>query len=165
MGRSPAAGAKAGAAVDAHGRQFKGLGDCLAKIYKADGVLGLYRGFGVSLAGIIVYRAGYFGLYDSARSMTGPNSGVVEAFAVAQVTTALAGLVAYPFDTVRRRLMMQAGKAIEAREYNGTLDCWRKIAAQEGTKGFFKGAFTNVVRGAGAAVVLPLYDEVQKMIK
>jgi solute carrier family 25 (mitochondrial adenine nucleotide translocator), member 4/5/6/31 len=116
-------------------------------------------------AGIIVYRAGYFGLYDVGKSMLDPQAGVVAAWGVAQVTTALAGLVAYPFDTVRRRLMMQAGKPLEAREYRSTLDCWRKMAVNEGTRGFFKGAWTNTVRGAGAAVVLPLYDEVQKLIK
>lgn len=76
-----------------------------------------------------------------------------------------AGLIAYPFDTVRRRLMMQAGKAESLQEYKSTIDCWRKIAVNEGARGFFKGAWTNTVRGAGAAVVLPLYEEVQKMIK
>lgn len=44
-------------------RQFTGLVDCLQKIRKADGVRGLYRGFAPSVAGIIVYRAGYFA-YD-----------------------------------------------------------------------------------------------------
>jgi len=30
-------------------RQFNGLTDCLTKIFKSDGALGLYRGFGVSV--------------------------------------------------------------------------------------------------------------------
>lgn len=72
--------------------------------------------------------------------------------------------VAYPFDTVRRRLMMQAGKAVEKREYANTLDCWHKIIKNEGARGLMKGAGTNVVRGAGAALVLPLFDEIKKVI-
>lgn len=32
-------------------RQFKGLGDCLIKVFKSDGLIGLYRGFGVSVQG------------------------------------------------------------------------------------------------------------------
>lgn len=40
------------------------------------------------------------------------------------------------------------------RQYNGTLDCWRKVAAQEGMGAFFKGAWSNVLRGAGGAFVL-----------
>lgn len=50
-------------------REFKGLGDCLVKISKVDGVKGLYQGFNVSVQGIIIYRAAYFGIYDTAKSM------------------------------------------------------------------------------------------------
>lgn len=50
-------------------REFTGLGNCLTKIFKADGIGGLYRGFGVSVQGIIIYRAAYFGFYDTARGM------------------------------------------------------------------------------------------------
>jgi len=45
-------------------KQYKGLMDCLVQTVKSDGVRGVYRGFGPSVAGIVVYRAGYFGLYD-----------------------------------------------------------------------------------------------------
>ncbi|WP_411024659.1 MC/SLC25 family protein, partial [Salmonella sp. s55962] len=41
-------------------RQFRGLGHCLSSIYKSDGAGGLYRGFTVSVQGIIIYRAAYF---------------------------------------------------------------------------------------------------------
>lgn len=50
-------------------REFTGLGNCLTKIFKADGLSGLYKGFGVSVQGIIIYRAAYFGFYDTARGM------------------------------------------------------------------------------------------------
>ena len=46
-------------------REFNGLIDVYKKKLKYDGVVGLYRGFNVSLTGIIVYRGLYFGLYDS----------------------------------------------------------------------------------------------------
>uniref|UniRef100_A0A674BHI9 ADP/ATP translocase n=1 Tax=Salmo trutta TaxID=8032 RepID=A0A674BHI9_SALTR len=52
------------------GREFNGLGDCLKKIYKADGLKGLYQGFSVSVQGIIIYRASYFGVYDTAKVNT-----------------------------------------------------------------------------------------------
>ena len=45
----------------AHERQFNGLIDCCAKIFKKDGMQGLYKGFGVSVLGIFTYRAFYFG--------------------------------------------------------------------------------------------------------
>jgi len=127
--------------------------------------MALYQGFGVSVQGIIVYRGAYFGLYDTALGVLFENPKTANFFAkwaVAQVVTAAAGVVSYPFDTVRRRMMMQAGGE---RQYHGTIDCWRKVAATEGFKGFFKGAWSNVIRGAGGAFVLVLYDEVQKLIK
>jgi solute carrier family 25 (adenine nucleotide translocator) protein 4/5/6/31 len=46
-------------------RQFNGLLDVYKKTLATDGIAGLYRGFTVSLAGIIVYRGLYFGMYDS----------------------------------------------------------------------------------------------------
>lgn len=53
-------------------REFKGLGDCLVKITKSDGVRGLYQGFSVSVQGIIIYRAAYFGVYDTAKGECPP---------------------------------------------------------------------------------------------
>ena len=48
--------------------------------------------------------------------------------------------------------------------YTGTLDAWRKIGQQEGPKAFFKGAFSNVLRGTGGALVLVLYDELKVLM-
>jgi len=139
-------------------REFTGLGNCLGKIFKADGLKGLYRGFGVSVQGIIIYRAAFFGLYDTAKGMIAPTN-IFFSWMIAQCVTTVSGIVSYPFDTVRRRLMMQSGR--KEILYTGTLDCWRKIAAQEGPAAFFKGALSNVIRGTGGALVLVLYDEIQ----
>lgn len=54
--------------------------------------------------------------------------------------------------------MMQSGRKDVI--YKGTIDCFKKIYAKEGGfKPFFKGALSNVFRGAGAAIVLVGYDE------
>lgn len=50
---------------DSGQRQFKGMLDVYKKTLRTDGIAGLYRGFNVSLVGIVVYRGFYFGLYDS----------------------------------------------------------------------------------------------------
>jgi solute carrier family 25 (adenine nucleotide translocator) protein 4/5/6/31 len=142
-------------------RQFTGLVDCLTKVYKSDGYKGLYQGFGVSVLGIIAYRACYFGGYDTLKRVlfADGKSSILFKFLIAQFVTALSGLVSYPLDTVRRRLMMQSGgKTIM---YNGTMDCFAKIYKNEGGKAFFKGALSNIFRGMGASLVLVLYDEMQ----
>ncbi|TRY66225.1 hypothetical protein DNTS_006065 [Danionella cerebrum] len=147
-------------------REFNGLADCLAKIFKSDGLRGLYQGFNVSVQGIIIYRAAYFGIYDTAKGMLPDpkNTHIVVSWMIAQSVTAVAGVVSYPFDTVRRRMMMQSGRKGADIMYTGTLDCWRKIARDEGSKAFFKGALSNVLRGMGGAFVLVLYDEFKKVI-
>ncbi|CAK0737301.1 hypothetical protein CVIRNUC_000889 [Coccomyxa viridis] len=143
-------------------RDFQGLTDCLAKTYRRGGLRALYQGFGVS--GIIVYRGAYFGLYDTAKGVLFTDvrrASFVAKWAVAQAVTILAGLISYPFDTVRRRLMMQAGEEVH---YKGTLDAWSKIYHEEGLRAFFKGAWSNVLRGAGGALVLVFYDEVKSVL-
>ncbi|XP_070948857.1 ADP/ATP translocase 1 isoform X2 [Macaca nemestrina] len=147
-------------------REFHGLGDCIIKIFKSDGLRGLYQGFNVSVQGIIIYRAAYFGVYDTAKGMLPDpkNVHIFVSWMIAQSVTAVAGLVSYPFDTVRRRMMMQSGRKGADIMYTGTVDCWRKIAKDEGAKAFFKGAWSNVLRGMGGAFVLVLYDEIKKYV-
>ncbi len=144
-------------------REFKGLFDCIAKCYKADGLIrGLYPGFISSVQGIIIYRAIYFGAYDTAKEMVEkPN--IATKFAIAQAVAAGSVTVAYPFDTVRRRLMMMSGEG--EKMYKGTMDCWTKILKDEGGKAFFKGNFTNVLRSIGCALVLVMYDELIAIFK
>eukprot|EP00997_Jenningsia_sp_PLL12_P004752 NODE_1972_length_1020_cov_76.331617_g1603_i0.p1 GENE.NODE_1972_length_1020_cov_76.331617_g1603_i0~~NODE_1972_length_1020_cov_76.331617_g1603_i0.p1 ORF type:complete len:176 (+),score=16.70 NODE_1972_length_1020_cov_76.331617_g1603_i0:430-957(+) len=144
-------------------RQFNGLVDCLSKIKKSDGFGGLYNGFGVSVMGIIAYRASYFGLWDTAKMyLLEKDSNLIYKFCVAQCVTASSGIISYPLDTVRRRMMLQSGKKGASIQYTGTADCFAKILAQEGMGGFFKGAAANVLRGMGASLVLVLYDELQR---
>jgi solute carrier family 25 (adenine nucleotide translocator) protein 4/5/6/31 len=146
-------------------REFKGLGDCLVKILKSDGIVGLYRGFFVSVQGIIIYRASYFGCFDTVKAMVAKdpkNVNFFMAWMIAQVVTVSSGILSYPWDTIRRRMMMQSGRADVL--YKNTWDCTVKIVKNEGFKALFKGAFSNVLRGTGGALVLAFYDEIQKYI-
>jgi solute carrier family 25 (adenine nucleotide translocator) protein 4/5/6/31 len=147
-------------------RQYSGLFDCLKKTVKSDGVIGLYRGFFVSVQGIIIYRASYFGFFDTAKGMLPDpkNTPFLISFAIAQIVTTVSGITSYPFDTVRRRMMMQSGRAKADIMYKNTLDCWVKIGKNEGPKAFFKGAFSNILRGTGGALVLVLYDELKALL-
>ena len=141
-------------------RQFSGVVDCLTKVAKSDGITGLYRGLTISILGIIPYRAAYFGLYDTGKKkMPILNQNIFLKFLFAQFVTSVSGFVSYPFDTVRRRMMMQSGKKGNDIQYKGTIDCFIKITKNEGGKAFFKGALSNIFRGVGASMVLVLYDE------
>merc|ERR1712224_894789 len=150
-------------------KTFNGLGDCLMKTAKGpQGPLGLYAGFGVSLMGIIPYRGFQLGAFDT---LVGLNPykkdpgllGIVSTFASAQTAIIAGAGISYPFDTVRRRLQMQAEKPVEEHVYKGTFDCLKKIAAEEGiAAGVYKGFVAYAFRSVGAALVLVLYERGKK---
>jgi solute carrier family 25 (adenine nucleotide translocator) protein 4/5/6/31 len=145
-------------------RQFNGLVDVYKKTLASDGIAGLYRGFMPSVAGIIVYRGLYFGMYDSLKPvlLTGNLEGnFLASFLLGWSVTTGAGIASYPLDTIRRRMMMTSGEAVK---YNGTLDAARKIVAAEGVKSLFKGAGANILRGVAGAGVLSIYDQAQLIL-
>merc|ERR1711955_200088 len=106
-------------------RQCKGLIDVYAKTLKSDGIQGLYRGFVISCVGIFVYR----GMYS--------------------------GLMSYPIDTIRRRMMMTSGTGVK---YKGSIDCAVQIMKNEGFMSMMKGAGANILRGVAGAGVLAGFD-------
>jgi len=151
-------------------KTFNGLGDCIVKTARGPkGVMGLYNGFGVSVAGIIAYRGVQFGTFDTIMGLNPYKDdlgamGMVSTFASAQTAVLASALVTYPFDTVRRRLQMESEKAVEDRMYKGTFHCVQVIAAKEGVSALYKGFIANALRTVGAALVLVLYDTSKKAL-
>ncbi|KAJ6102153.1 ADPATP carrier protein [Penicillium sp. IBT 16267x] len=145
-------------------RQFNGLVDVYRKTLASDGIAGLYRGFGPSVLGIVVYRGLYFGMYDSIKPvlLVGPLEGnFLASFLLGWTVTTGAGVASYPLDTVRRRMMMTSGEAVK---YKSSMDAARQIIANEGVKSLFKGAGANILRGVAGAGVLSIYDQVQLIL-
>jgi solute carrier family 25 (adenine nucleotide translocator) protein 4/5/6/31 len=142
-------------------RQFNGLFDVYKKTLKSDGIIGLYRGFFISCIGIIVYRGCYFGFYDTLKPiMLGEDAGVVTSFMLGYVVTISSGLVSYPIDTVRRRMMMTSGEAVK---YKGSWDCAVKVVKTEGFMSLMKGAGANILRGVAGAGVLAGFDKFKEL--
>merc|ERR1712084_149217 len=146
-------------------KTFDGLFDCLKKTAgSSGGPMALYAGFGVSLMGIIPYRGFQLGAFDTIVGLNPYKNdkgimGAVSTFCAAQTAITAGAGISYPFDTVRRRLQMQAEKPVEEHVYKGTMDCLKKIAAEEGVgPGLYKGFIANALRSVGGAMVLVLYD-------
>jgi len=138
-------------------RQFNGLIDVYVKTLKSDGIQGLYRGFTISAVGIFIYRGMYFGLYDTLKPMLlGEDAGVTISFLLGWAVTVTAGLMSYPIDTVRRRMMMTSGGGAK---YKGSLDCFTQVLKNEGPMSLMKGAGANILRGVAGAGVLAGFDK------
>ena len=141
-------------------RQFNGMVDVYRKTIATDGIQGLYRGFVISCVGIVVYRGFYFGLFDTLKPiLLGDSANVFLSFALGYVVTISAGLLSYPIDTIRRRMMMTSGEAVK---YKGSIDCTRQIVTNEGFMSLMKGAGANILRGVAGAGVLAGFDKLQE---
>lgn len=70
-------------------------------MYACSSLLFLSQGFGISVAGIIVYRGAYFGFYDTAIGMLKPTN-IVFKFLIAQAVVAASGIASYPFGNTTR---------------------------------------------------------------
>jgi solute carrier family 25 (adenine nucleotide translocator) protein 4/5/6/31 len=138
-------------------RQYKGLVDVYVQTIKSDGPVGLYRGFMVSCVGIVAYRGCYFGFYDSIKPFLPVDTFIVNFF-VGWAVTVVAGLISYPLDTVRRRMMMTSGEAVK---YKSSFDCLMQIMKTEGFSSLMKGAGANILRGVAGAGVLSGVDAIK----
>jgi solute carrier family 25 (mitochondrial adenine nucleotide translocator), member 4/5/6/31 len=144
-------------------KKYSGLIDVYKQTLATDGIAGLYRGFVISCVGIVIYRGLYFGIFDSIKPILPQDmkDNLMITFLLGWGVTVGAGLASYPIDTIRRRMMMTSG---EGEKYAGSIDCARKILANEGIKSFFKGAGANILRGVAGAGVLALYDRLQLIV-
>jgi solute carrier family 25 (adenine nucleotide translocator) protein 4/5/6/31 len=144
-------------------REFKGTVDTILKTAKTSGWFkgGVYNGFAISCAGIIIYRGAYFGLYDSSKEAIN-QFGFWGKFLLGYAVTTVAGLAAYPIDTVRRRMMMNSGLAKEEQKYKSSIHAFGLIMKEEGVPAFFRGAGANIARGLGGTLVLVGFDYFKK---
>uniref|UniRef100_A0A8B9TZW2 ADP/ATP translocase n=1 Tax=Anas zonorhyncha TaxID=75864 RepID=A0A8B9TZW2_9AVES len=146
-------------------RQFQGLSDCIVKVAKTGGLPGWYQGFGISVQGIIIGRAFYrpsaglrFCFILQGLLPNPKQTPLILSFFIAQVVTVFSGMLSYPFEIVRRRMMMQSGEAMKR-----TLDCFMEIKQQEGLNAFFHGAFSSILCATGGAQVLVLCDKIKEI--
>lgn len=140
-------------------RQFKGLTDVYRKTISSDGFMGLYRGFGVSIVGITLYRGMYFGIYDSLKPivLVGPfQDNFFASFLLGWGVTTVSGVCAYPFDTLRRRLMLTSGQPVK---YRNAMHAFHEIVRLEGFRALFRGVTANILVGVAGAGVLAGYDQ------
>ncbi|CAB4311567.1 unnamed protein product [Prunus armeniaca] len=151
-----------GSAVNGQ-RQFRGILDVYSKTLSSDGIAGLYRGFGVSIIGITLYRGMYFGIYDTMKPivLVGSLEGnFLASFLLGWSVTTVSGVCAYPFDTLRRRMMLTSG---QPSKYRNAIHAFREIVYLEGFTALFRGVTANMLLGVAGAGVLAGYDQLHRI--
>jgi len=148
--------------------QFKGITDCIFTTVRQQGITGLYTGWLVTCMGAFVYRAGQLGCFKQIQDLNPYQKdkgtlGAVSSFVSVTIARTVIMPFNYPFDTVRRRMMLQSEKSHAERIYKGSWDCFKQVFAKEGVKGMYKGMIPELFRGVGGSLVIVAYDRI-KMI-
>ena len=146
--------------------QYNGIMHCIVSTAKAQGITGLYTGWTVTVCGAFVYRAGQLGLFKQIQDMNPYKKdkgamGAVSSFVAVTVARTIVMPFNYPFDTVRRRMMLESEKPKEQKQYKGSVDCYIKVMKAEGAKGMYKGLVPELFRGVGGSMVIVLYDRIK----
>lgn len=111
-----------------------------------------YSGYGISVAGIVAYRLAYFGLYDNIASLFGRSP--FGRFSAAFTASLLAGVIAYPLDTIRRSQMI----ASYFDQPSGLWDVCSGLYRTGGVGAFMAGADVNVLRTLASAISIIVAD-------
>ncbi|KAJ8979235.1 hypothetical protein NQ317_009415 [Molorchus minor] len=127
--------------VSKGGQFYKGMSDALVKIYRAEGIRGLYRGFVPGMFGV-THGALQFMTYEEMKAFYNqyrklPHNNKLttgEYIGFAAISKLIAAAATYPYQVLRARLQDQH------HSYEGTWDCIKKTwKSHERMRGFYKG--------------------------
>jgi len=132
--------------------QFKGITHCIVSTVQQQGITGLYTGWTVTMFGAFVYRAGQLGMFKQIQDLNPwakdkGTLGALSSFVAVTIARSSVMPFNYPFDTVRRRMMLQSEKPVSERIYKGSMDCFFQVLKNEGFKGMYKGMVPELFRG------------------
>ncbi|XP_061920311.1 solute carrier family 25 member 32-like [Entelurus aequoreus] len=147
-------------------KQYKGMLDALVKIYRTEGVSGLYKGYVPGLFGTS-HGALQFMAYEQLkrrykRYKTVPSDAklnTLENITTAALSKIFAVGMTYPYQVVRARLQDQHNT------YNGMVDVIRRTWRNEGAIGFYKGIIPNLIRVTPAScITFVVYENVSRLL-
>lgn len=141
--------------------------DAFQKISKTEGVGGLYRGVGPSVAAILPEAAIVYGLFDLSKKaytrITGQEPGLLPSLSFGVWSAFMGQVVAYPLETVSRRMQVQGMKGAAQLSF---ASCLNEIVTTEGIHGLYRGL------GAASARVIPMalvsfgtYEIIRRLVK
>lgn len=148
--------------IQKHDSMYTGLIDAGSKIYRTEGLSGLYRGFWVSSVQIVSGVA-YIATYESTRHIlkTHDVAPTTRALVSGGVASLVGQTIIVPFDVVSQHLMFlgisgyqeggkvvlsSLGLSIDPRrsKFRTTIDIAQVIYRTDGIRGFYRGYFASV---------------------
>lgn len=147
---------------------YKGIMDCIIKINKHEGLLGLYKGLQASIIGVIPYASIDLAVYNTMRDSyikkNTKDPGPIVLLMCGAVSSVCGQLISYPFALIRTRLQSQ-GMPGNKQNYNGMWDCIMKIKEFEGYKGFYRGIVPNFMKTVPAiSISYMVFENVKRIL-
>ncbi|KAM5588180.1 mitochondrial arginine transporter BAC1 [Rosa sericea] len=152
-----------------HGITYRNGLHCTARILKAEGIKGLYRGATSSFMGVAFESSLLFGMYSQMKqSLQGNVQSAVPQPQIIIPSAAFGGamisFILCPSELVKCRMQVQGTDSLIpiSSRYAGPLDCALKTVKEDGVRGIFRGGFTTFLREAtGNAVFFTVYEYVR----
>ncbi|KAM0789627.1 hypothetical protein ACM66B_000432 [Microbotryomycetes sp. NB124-2] len=154
---------------------FSGPLDALKKIYKTDGVRGIYHGQATTVLRELHGYGCYFAFYEALvasemqrHHITRKELPLTSAAGYGACAGIFMWLCAYPLDVIKSKLQTdglpsQAGTP--AKRYSGAIDCTRQLWREQGVKGFFRGLTPTLARAPIVnAVTFLVFESTMKAI-
>ncbi|VFQ64659.1 unnamed protein product [Cuscuta campestris] len=153
---------------------YPNLRSAFVDIIQTRGIRGLYSGLSPTLVEIVPYAGLQFGTYDtfkrltfawnSLRSSNTSNNDEslsrFQLFLCGLAAGACAKVVCHPLDVVKKRFQIEGlqrhpryGARVELNAYKNMYDALKRILAQEGWGGLYKGIVPSIVKAAPAGAV------------
>ncbi|ODV98591.1 hypothetical protein PACTADRAFT_64731 [Pachysolen tannophilus NRRL Y-2460] len=152
---------------------YSGPIEVIKQLLKNEGILGFYKGTLTPLVGIGACVSIQFGVNEfmkrffssyHAKKGLAPNTPLssMEYYLCGGAAGLANGLLASPIELIRIKLQIQTGN-INTKQFNGPLDCFKKIYQKNGTRGIFKGIFPTLIReGHGIGIYFMTFEALIK---
>ncbi|KAK3989483.1 mitochondrial carrier domain-containing protein [Cladorrhinum sp. PSN332] len=145
--------------------QYKNAWDGLSKIYKGEGIRGLYRGVGAAMIrtgfGSSVQLPTYYFAKRRLQQHLGMEDGTPLHLASSTASGFVVCIVMHPPDTIMSRLYNQNGSL-----YKGVFDCLAKTISTEGFFAIYKGVFPHLARILPHTIItLSLAERTNKLMQ
>lgn len=128
----------------------------LSSIARSEGILALWSGCSPTVVRAMALNFGQLAFFSEAKSRLASSSSLSptsQTLTASAVAGFFASFFSLPFDFVKTRLQKQRPGKDGAVQYRGMVDCFRKVAREEGLLRFYRGFGTYYVRIAPHAMV------------
>ena len=129
---------------------YRGVGDALLRITRAEGVGALWAGAAPTIARAMALNFGQLAFFSEAKGQLKRRAPAVDpglqTLAASGVAGFFASFFSLPFDFVKTRLQKQGKGADGVVRYKSMADCFAKVAKEEGMLRFYRGFGTYYIR-------------------